>query len=53
MHLIESADLILDKFMGVDPKKIDPVLRKYEEDIKDFGYMSSVLEHYQNENAEF
>ena len=53
MHLIESADLILDKFMGVDPKLVDPVLRKYKDDIKDFGYMSSVLEHYQNENAEF
>ena len=30
MHLIESADLILDKFMGVDPKNIDPVLQKYK-----------------------
>ena len=46
MHLIESADLMLDKFMGVDPKQIDPILRSYSGDIKDFGYMSSVLEHY-------
>ena len=46
MHLIESADLILDKYMGVNPKKTDPILKKYKDDIKDFGYMSSVLEHY-------
>ena len=46
MHLIESADLILDKYMGVDPKQTDPILQKYEDDIKDFGYMSSILDHY-------
>ena len=53
MHLVESADLMLDRYMGVDPKKTDPILLKYKNDIEDFGYMSSVLEHYQNEKAEF
>jgi len=53
MHLVESADLIFDRYMGVDPKKTDPVLLKYKDDILDFGYMSAVLEHYQNEDAEF
>ena len=53
MHNIESADIVLDQYMGVDPKLTDPILEKYADEIEDFGYMSSILNYYQNDQAEF
>ena len=37
--------------MGVNATQTDPVLRKYRGNIKDFAYLTSELQNYQNEGA--
>jgi len=47
MGSISDADLYANTYRSIFASETDPVLLKYKDDIKDFGYMSDDVWIYQ------
>jgi len=49
---VANADIFLNTHGAeIDATFIDPILRKYSESIKDYGYVSAAVDAYQNSKA--